>query len=71
MYSDIKFNDSNDIGLLDLFNQHVTASPDAIALVYHQQRLSYAELNGQANRFAYWLAHYITSISLIRMVSPC
>lgn len=36
-----------------LFEQQVKLSPEATALVFVDQQLSYAELNGRANRLAY------------------
>ncbi|MBD2801227.1 amino acid adenylation domain-containing protein, partial [Xenorhabdus sp. M] len=38
-----------------LFEQHAKETPDAIALVCHEQSLSYAELNARANRLAHQL----------------
>lgn len=38
-----------------LFETVARQHPQAVALVYRQQRLSYAELNAQANRLAHWL----------------
>ncbi|KER04351.1 photoditritide non-ribosomal peptide synthetase [Photorhabdus temperata] len=38
-----------------LFEQQVEENPDAIALVYEDQTVSYAELNARANRLAYQL----------------
>ncbi|WP_319930494.1 non-ribosomal peptide synthase/polyketide synthase [Xenorhabdus santafensis] len=38
-----------------LFEQHAKETPDAIALVCHEQSLSYAELNIRANRLAHQL----------------
>ena len=38
-----------------LFEQQVTRTPDALALVFDQQSLTYAQLNAQANRLAHYL----------------
>jgi amino acid adenylation domain-containing protein/natural product biosynthesis luciferase-like monooxygenase protein len=39
----------------ELFEEQVRRSPEAIALVYEEQRLSYEELNQQANQLAHHL----------------
>ena len=39
----------------ELFEQQVQRSPDAVAVVYKQQRLTYAELNRRANQVAHQL----------------
>ena len=36
----------------ELFEAQVSRTPEAIALIYEQQQLSYAQLNAQANRLA-------------------
>ncbi|WP_439878233.1 non-ribosomal peptide synthase/polyketide synthase [Pseudomonas prosekii] len=41
-----------------LFEQQVQKTPDALALIYNEQRLSYAELNGQANQLARLLVQH-------------
>ena len=41
--------------LMELFEAQVERTPEAMALSFGQQRLSYAELNGQANRVAHYL----------------
>jgi amino acid adenylation domain-containing protein len=41
--------------LQELFEAQAARAPDAIALVHGEQRLSYAELNAQANRLAHHL----------------
>ena len=40
---------------MELFEEQVERTPEAVALSFGQQRLSYAELNGQANRLAHYL----------------
>jgi amino acid adenylation domain-containing protein/non-ribosomal peptide synthase protein (TIGR01720 family) len=39
----------------ELFEQQVERSPDAIALVFEEQQLTYQELNQRANRLAHYL----------------
>jgi amino acid adenylation domain-containing protein/thioester reductase-like protein len=39
----------------ELFEEQVRRTPDAIAVVYEGQRLTYAELNGKANQLARYL----------------
>lgn len=43
-----------------LFEEQVEKSPDAIAVVYQQQHLTYRELNNRANQ----LAHYLKSLGV-------
>ncbi|MFN5192475.1 MAG: condensation domain-containing protein, partial [Burkholderiales bacterium] len=38
-----------------LFEQQVAKTPQATAVVFEEQRLSYAELNARANQLAHWL----------------
>ncbi|QTL39953.1 amino acid adenylation domain-containing protein [Xenorhabdus budapestensis] len=44
-----------------LFEQQVENAPDAIALVYENQSISYAELNIRAN----WLAHQLIALDVV------
>ncbi|NJK58779.1 MAG: AMP-binding protein, partial [Pleurocapsa sp. SU_5_0] len=46
--------------LHQLFEEQVEKTPDAVALVFEQQQLTYRELNARANR----LAHYLQSIEV-------
>ena len=38
-----------------LFEEHVERDPDAVALIYNEQKLTYGELNQQANQLAHYL----------------
>src|SRR6202040_1215202 len=53
----------------ELFEEHVTRSPDSIALVFKEQHLTYSELNQRANQ----LANYLRKIGVGRetLVSIC
>ncbi|MCK9700950.1 AMP-binding protein, partial [Pseudomonas syringae pv. syringae] len=49
-----------DLCIQHLFEAQVRTQPDAIALAFHGQRLSYANLNRQANR----LAHHLIGLGI-------
>ncbi|MFU2510250.1 amino acid adenylation domain-containing protein [Pseudoalteromonas sp. ASV78] len=48
----------NDRCLHQIFEYHAQNTPDAIAVVFEGQRLSYMELNAQANQLARYLREY-------------
>jgi amino acid adenylation domain-containing protein/non-ribosomal peptide synthase protein (TIGR01720 family) len=50
------------IGLQELFERQAAATPDAVALIFEGERLSYQELNCHANK----LAHYFSDLGLRR-----
>lgn len=50
----------------ELFETQVSLDPNAIALVFGEHQMSYAELNAHANQFAHWLRnHGVTTESLV------
>ena len=53
----------------ELFEEQVERTPNAIAIVYQEQALSYGELNGRANR----LAHYLRELGVgpDKLVAVC
>jgi len=56
----VGFNDTakdypRDVCVHELFEQQVQRTPDAVALVFEDQQLTYAELNARANRLARYL----------------
>jgi amino acid adenylation domain-containing protein len=56
----IEFNDTSceyprDLCVHQLFEQQVERTPDAVALVFEDQQLSYSELNARSNRLARYL----------------
>ncbi|WP_434086438.1 amino acid adenylation domain-containing protein [Photorhabdus laumondii] len=58
-----------DLCIHQLFERQAATTPDAIALVYENQSLSYAELNARANR----LAHQLITLGVVpdQLVAIC
>src|SRR5205085_12068286 len=54
-WNDTRADDSTDLALHELFEEQIGRSPDAIAVVYADQQISFMELNGRANRLARYL----------------
>ncbi|HSE19187.1 MAG TPA: amino acid adenylation domain-containing protein, partial [Pyrinomonadaceae bacterium] len=50
------------LGLHELFERQVAATPDAVALIFEGERVSYEELNCRANQ----LAHFLRGLGLKR-----
>ena len=44
----------------ELFEEQVERAPEAVAVVYEEQELTYGELNGRANQ----LAHYLRKLGV-------
>jgi amino acid adenylation domain-containing protein len=59
-WSGSRMDDVHDRCLHELFEARVKETPDAIALVYEETRLTYGELNGRANQ----LAHFLTKLGV-------
>ena len=59
-WNDTKTEFPSDKCVHELFEQQVAKTPDAVAVVFEDRQLSYAELNGQANQ----LAHYLRGLGV-------
>ena len=55
----IDYSKSRDKTTVELFEEQVTKTPNNIAVVYEDQKLSYRELNEKSNQ----LAHYLVTPS--------
>jgi len=45
----------SDKSIVDLFEEQVIKSPDAIAIIFEEEQLTYKELNARSNRLAHYL----------------
>src|SRR6185503_7173095 len=59
-WNDTKAEYSTDSCIHQLFEQQVERTPDAIALVFEDEQVSYRELNSRANQ----LAHYLRELGV-------
>ncbi|MCW5317886.1 amino acid adenylation domain-containing protein [Nostoc sp. KVJ3] len=59
-WNDTQSNYPQDKSIHQLFEEQVELTPDAVAVVYENQRLTYRELNSRANQ----LAHYLKSLGV-------
>src|SRR5215471_7515415 len=54
-WNDAAIDYPKDQGIHKLFEEHAEREPDAVALIYDEHRLTYGELNQQANQLAHYL----------------
>src|SRR5204863_1285903 len=54
-WNDTMVSHANSTSLVKQFEESVARTPEQPALIFHTQRLSYAELNARANRLANYL----------------
>ena len=54
-FNDTKAEYPKNKSIIDLFEEQVKKSPEAIAIVFEDAELSYKELNGRSNRLAHYL----------------
>ena len=65
-FNDTSVEFSNNRCIHDLFEEQVVQTPDAIALVYRDQALSYCQLNESANKLGHYLVeHGVANDSLV------
>ena len=55
VWNPIRLDFSKELCVHELFEVQVKKNPDAIAVIYEESQLSYADLNQQANQLAYYL----------------
>ena len=54
-FNDTKTDYPKDKTIIDLFEEQVAATPQNIAVVYEDQKLSFEELNARANQLGHYL----------------
>ncbi len=54
-WNDTRIDDTHDLCIPDLFVEQVARIPDAVAVVYEDQQLTYQQLNSRANQLAHYL----------------
>jgi amino acid adenylation domain-containing protein len=59
-WNDTQVNYLQDLCIHQLFEEQVKRTPDAVAVVFEEQQLTYAQLNSRANQ----LAHYLRSLGV-------
>ena len=55
IFNDVPAATSTEHSILKLFEQQVIATPNAIAIQYHNKQLTYRELDERSNQLAHWL----------------
>ncbi|MBF0119717.1 MAG: amino acid adenylation domain-containing protein, partial [Desulfobacterales bacterium] len=56
-WNNTKVDYPKDKTMIDLFEEQVEKTPDAIAVIYEEDKLTYKELNERANQLAHYLIH--------------
>ncbi len=54
-FNDTKADYPNDKTVVDLFEEQAAKTPEAVAVIFEEEQLSYQQLNERANRLAYYL----------------
>ncbi|NEO74268.1 AMP-binding protein [Moorena sp. SIO3H5] len=60
-WNDTKTDYPTDKCIHQLFEEQVEKTPDAVAVVFEQQKLTYSQLNSKANQ----LAHYLQNLGVV------
>lgn len=71
-FNDTKVNYPKDKTIVDLFEQQVNKTPEALALVFNGKHYSYRELNEQINQLAYYLInnHKVKKNTIVGILLP-